>query len=78
MGGLPDILKIPDRAEKLSLPSANLPVSNLIKFPLPLQSKSTIFANPTDYLCNLCPSITAFDVLEIPVHLCSLSKPSAA
>jgi hypothetical protein len=67
MSGLPDILKIPDGPEKLSLPSANLPVSDLIKFPLPPQRKSTVFTDPTDYLCDLRPSITAFDVLEIPV-----------
>jgi hypothetical protein len=34
MSSLPDILKIPDGPEKLLLPSANLPVSDLIKFPL--------------------------------------------
>jgi hypothetical protein len=46
MGGLPDILKIPDGPEKFSLPSANLPVSDLIKFPLPLQHKSTVLSLP--------------------------------
>ncbi|KAJ7818909.1 hypothetical protein B0H14DRAFT_3147664 [Mycena olivaceomarginata] len=52
MNSLPDILKIPDGPEKLSLPSANLPVSDLIKFPLPPQRKSTVFTDPTDYLCD--------------------------
>jgi hypothetical protein len=42
MSGLPDILNILDGLEKLSLPSANLPVSDLIKFPLPPQRKSKI------------------------------------
>jgi hypothetical protein len=44
--GLPGILKIPDGSEKLSLPSANLPVSDLIKFPLPPQRKSTVLSLP--------------------------------
>jgi hypothetical protein len=46
MSGLPDFLKIPDGLEKFSLPSANLPVSDLIKFPLPLQHKSTVLSLP--------------------------------
>ncbi|KAJ7683823.1 hypothetical protein B0H14DRAFT_3058473 [Mycena olivaceomarginata] len=67
MGGLPDVLRVPDGPEKLSLPPTNLPVSNLIKFQLPPQHKSTVFADPTDYLLDLGPTITTFDVLEIPV-----------
>jgi hypothetical protein len=35
MGGLPDVLRIPDEPEKLSLLPTNLPVSNLITFQLP-------------------------------------------
>jgi hypothetical protein len=67
MSGLPDVLKIPDGPEKLSLPPNNLPVSSLIKFQLPPQHKSTVFADPTDYLSELPPTITTFNVREIPI-----------
>jgi hypothetical protein len=64
MSGLPNVLKILD-PEKLSLPPNNLPVSSLIKFQLPPQRKSTVFADPTDYLSELPPTITTFNVREI-------------
>ncbi|KAJ6583352.1 hypothetical protein DFH09DRAFT_1075771 [Mycena vulgaris] len=35
MSGLPDVLKIPDGPEKLSIPAGDLPVSALIKLKLP-------------------------------------------
>ncbi|KAJ7934966.1 hypothetical protein B0H13DRAFT_1854673 [Mycena leptocephala] len=50
MRGLPDALKIPDGPEKLSIPLTSLPVSSLIKFQLPPQRKSTVFADPTEYI----------------------------
>ena len=49
MSGLPDVLKIPDGPDKLSLLLNNLPVSSLIKFQLPPQRKSTVFADPTEH-----------------------------
>jgi hypothetical protein len=67
MSGLPDILKIPDGPEKLSLPHKNLPVSSLIELQLPPQRKSTVFVDPTDYLSELSPTITTFNVMEIAV-----------
>ncbi|KAJ6479173.1 hypothetical protein DFH09DRAFT_1108162 [Mycena vulgaris] len=42
MSGLPDVLKIPDGLEKLSIPAGNLPVSALIKLKLPPQRASSI------------------------------------
>jgi len=66
MSGLPDALKIPDGPEQLSLPPNNLPVSSLINFQLPPQHKSTIYADPTDYLADLPPTIITFNVTEIP------------
>ncbi|KAJ7824369.1 hypothetical protein B0H14DRAFT_3469381 [Mycena olivaceomarginata] len=69
MSGLPDVLKIPDGSEKLSLPPNNLPVSSLIKFQLPPQRKSTVFADPTDYLSELPPTITTFNVRVAPPHI---------
>jgi hypothetical protein len=67
MSGLPDVLKIPDGPEKLLLPPNNLPVSSLIKFQLPPQHKSTVFMDPTDYLSELPPTITTFNIREIPI-----------
>jgi hypothetical protein len=67
MAGLPDALKIPHGPEKLSLPPNNLPVSSLIKLKLPPQHKSTVFVDPTDYLSDLSPTISSFQVMEIPV-----------
>ncbi|KAJ7848723.1 hypothetical protein B0H14DRAFT_3452934 [Mycena olivaceomarginata] len=67
MSGLPDILRIPEGLEKLSLAGTSIPVSDFIKFPLPPQRKSTVFADPTEYLSDLRPTITTFNVLEIPV-----------
>ncbi|KAJ7938063.1 hypothetical protein B0H13DRAFT_2261373 [Mycena leptocephala] len=43
--GLPDILRIPGGQEKCSLLARDLTVSHLINFQLPLQRKSTTFAN---------------------------------
>ncbi|KAJ7278728.1 hypothetical protein C8J57DRAFT_1502589 [Mycena rebaudengoi] len=42
-----------------------LPVASLLNLQLPLQHKSTIFANPTEYLSNLPATITTFSVTEI-------------
>ncbi|KAJ7815543.1 hypothetical protein B0H13DRAFT_2381016 [Mycena leptocephala] len=67
MAGLPNALKILDGPEKLSLPPNNLPVSSLVKLKLPPQCKSTVFADPTDYLSDLSPMISSFQVMEIPV-----------
>jgi hypothetical protein len=64
MSGLPNVLKIPD-PEKPSLPPNNLPVSSLIKFQLPPQHKSTVFADPTDYLSELPPTISTAALLGI-------------
>ncbi|KAJ7028949.1 hypothetical protein C8F04DRAFT_1289414 [Mycena alexandri] len=47
MSGLPDVLKIPDGPEKLSIPAGDLPVSALIKLELPPQRTSSIFTRPT-------------------------------
>jgi hypothetical protein len=64
MSGLPDVLKISDGAERLSLPPNNLPVSSLIEFQLPPQRKSTVFAFQTvravrarnfDFLSHFAP-----------------------
>jgi hypothetical protein len=65
MSGLPDILRIPEGPEKCSLPARDLALSDLIKFQLPPQRKSTIFANASDYLSDLSPTITTFNVLDI-------------
>ncbi|KAJ6573705.1 hypothetical protein B0H10DRAFT_2236933 [Mycena sp. CBHHK59/15] len=67
MGGLPDILKIPDGPEKLSIPPASLSVSSLIKFQLPAQRKSTVFTDPAEYVSELHPTVVTFNVAEIPV-----------
>ncbi|KAJ7752973.1 hypothetical protein B0H16DRAFT_1418844 [Mycena metata] len=67
MSGLPDVLKIPDGPEKLSIPAGDLPVSALIKLELPPQRTSSIFTHPTDYLSELAPTITTFNVTEIVV-----------
>jgi hypothetical protein len=50
MSGLPDVLKIPDGPEKLSIPAGDLRVSALIKLKLPPQRTSSIYTHPTDYL----------------------------
>ncbi|KAJ7695272.1 hypothetical protein B0H14DRAFT_2650633 [Mycena olivaceomarginata] len=55
MAGLPDVLKIPDRPEKLSVPSPDLLVSKLLNFELP------------DYLSEVYPTVATFNVFEIPV-----------
>jgi hypothetical protein len=41
MANLPKVLKIPDGPEKLSLPSPDLPISQLVELRLPSQCKST-------------------------------------
>jgi hypothetical protein len=72
MSGLPDVLKIPDGPEKLSIPAGDLPVSALIKLELPPQRTSSIFMHPTDYLSELAPTITTFNATEIvapPSHV---------
>ncbi|KAJ6603452.1 hypothetical protein DFH09DRAFT_1068612 [Mycena vulgaris] len=65
MSGLPDVLKIPDGPEKLSIPAGDLPVSALIKLKLPPQRASSIYTHPTDYLSELAPTITTFNTAEI-------------
>ncbi|KAK6974495.1 hypothetical protein R3P38DRAFT_3378568 [Favolaschia claudopus] len=67
MSGLPDKLKIPEGVERLALPAADIPVTSLINFVLPPQRKSTAFADPSDYLSDLPPTVTVFDVKDIPV-----------
>ncbi|KAJ7215018.1 hypothetical protein GGX14DRAFT_696571 [Mycena pura] len=67
MSGLPDVLKIPDGPEKLSIPAGDLPVSALIKLKLPPQRASSIYTHPTDYLSELVPTITTFNAAEIVV-----------
>ncbi|KAJ7704920.1 hypothetical protein B0H17DRAFT_1126543 [Mycena rosella] len=67
MSGLPDIFKIPDGPEKLSIPPTSLSVSRLIKFRLPPQRKSTVFTDPTEYVSELHPTVVTFNVAEIPV-----------
>ncbi|KAJ6484281.1 hypothetical protein DFH09DRAFT_1106599 [Mycena vulgaris] len=67
MSGLPDVLKIPDGPEKLSIPAGDLPVSALIKLKLPPQRASSIYTHPTDYLSELAPTITTFNAAEIVV-----------
>ncbi|KAJ6488353.1 hypothetical protein DFH09DRAFT_1105703 [Mycena vulgaris] len=67
MSGLPVALRIPDGPEKLSLPPNNLPVSSLIEFQLPPQRKSTVYSNPINYLAELPPTLTTFNVMEIVV-----------
>ncbi|KAJ7748072.1 hypothetical protein B0H16DRAFT_1725684 [Mycena metata] len=62
MSGLPDVLKIPDGPEKQSIPPKNLPVSELMKLELPPQRKSSVFSHPTDYLSELTPTVTTFDM----------------
>ncbi|KAJ6542300.1 hypothetical protein DFH09DRAFT_1089115 [Mycena vulgaris] len=48
-------------------PPKNLPVSSLIEFQLPPQRKSTVYSDPTNYLAELPPTLTAFNVTEIVV-----------
>ncbi|KAJ7668831.1 hypothetical protein B0H17DRAFT_1248122 [Mycena rosella] len=67
MSGLPDVFKIPDRPEKLSIPLTSLSVSRLIKVQLPPQRKSTVFTDPTKYVSELHPTVVTFNVAEIPV-----------
>jgi hypothetical protein len=74
MAGLSDKLKIPDGPEKLSLPSPDLPVSKLLNFELPPQRKSSTFADPSDYLSGVSPTVVTFDVLEIPVPSAAVVK----
>ncbi|KAJ6555044.1 hypothetical protein DFH09DRAFT_1280668 [Mycena vulgaris] len=67
MSGLPVAFRIPDGPKKLSFPPNNLPVSSLIEFQLPPQRKSTVYSDPTDYLAELPPTLTTFNVTEIVV-----------
>ncbi|KAJ6600520.1 hypothetical protein DFH09DRAFT_1302981 [Mycena vulgaris] len=67
MSGLPVTLRIPDGPEKLSLPPNNLPVFSLIEIQLLPQRKSTVYSDPTDYLAELPPTLTTFNVTEVVV-----------
>jgi hypothetical protein len=67
MSSLPHSLKIPDGPEKLSLTPNNLPVSSIIEYLLLLQRKSSVFVDPSNYLCDLSPTITIFNLTEILV-----------
>ncbi|KAJ7838918.1 hypothetical protein B0H14DRAFT_2588249 [Mycena olivaceomarginata] len=79
MENLPDALRVPDGPEKLVLPSRDLPVSELIKLDLPPQRKSSTFTDPSDYLSDRPPTLTTFNVLEIPVpHVKDASHVNAA
>ncbi|KAJ6572436.1 hypothetical protein DFH09DRAFT_1079640 [Mycena vulgaris] len=75
MSGLPDVLKIPDGPEKLSIPAGDLPVSALIKLKLPPQRASSIYTHPTDYLSELAPTITTFNAAEIALGRAILLDP---
>ncbi|KAJ6523795.1 hypothetical protein DFH09DRAFT_1096515 [Mycena vulgaris] len=67
MSGLPVALRIPDGPEMLSLPPKNLPVSSHIKLQLLPHRKSTVYSDPTDYLAELPPTLTTFNMMEIVV-----------
>jgi hypothetical protein len=74
MENLPDALRVPDGPEKPVLPSRDLPVSKLIKLDLPPQHKSSTFTDPSDYLSDRPPTLTMFNVLEIPVPPAAVVK----
>ncbi|KAJ7192186.1 hypothetical protein GGX14DRAFT_578349 [Mycena pura] len=60
---------MPDGPEKLSMPPKSLPVSSLITFQLPPQLKSTVFADPADYLSlDLTFSMENKDARETSKH----------
>ncbi|KAF8186596.1 hypothetical protein K438DRAFT_1765362 [Mycena galopus ATCC 62051] len=65
MEALPESLRIPEAANTC-LPR-DLPVLKHIKFNLPSLHKSTAFLNPTNYLSEYVPTLTAFDPAVIPV-----------
>ncbi|KAJ7850518.1 hypothetical protein B0H14DRAFT_3664810 [Mycena olivaceomarginata] len=67
MGVLPEALHIPEEQEQLILPSVDLPVSSLMALELPPQRKSTVFVDHSDYLSDLPPTLTTFNVRDIPV-----------
>ncbi|KAJ6533333.1 hypothetical protein DFH09DRAFT_1325830 [Mycena vulgaris] len=67
MEALPESLRIPEATANAGLPPEDLPVFKLIKFNLPPLYKSTAFLNPTDYLSEYAPTLTAFDLAAIPV-----------
>ncbi|KAJ7843603.1 hypothetical protein B0H14DRAFT_3688863 [Mycena olivaceomarginata] len=58
----------------LSLPSPRPSVSKLLKFELPPQRKSSTFADPSDYLSEVSPTVVTFNVLEIPVPPAAVVK----
>ncbi|KAJ7937720.1 hypothetical protein B0H13DRAFT_1852356 [Mycena leptocephala] len=66
MEALPESLRIPEATANACLPPDDLPVLKLIKFNLPPLHKSTAFLNPTDYLLEYAPTLTAFDPASIP------------
>ncbi|KAJ7939000.1 hypothetical protein B0H13DRAFT_1851170 [Mycena leptocephala] len=70
MSGLPNSLKIPDGPERLSLPPNNLPVSSLIKFPLPLHKHPKLISSE----CRPCPPLPLHgpNLLEVAVPALSL------
>ncbi|KAJ7803964.1 hypothetical protein B0H14DRAFT_2612906 [Mycena olivaceomarginata] len=67
METLPESLRIPEATANTCLPPEDLPVLKLIKFNLPPLHKSTAFLNPTDYLSEYAPTLTAFDPAATPV-----------
>ncbi|KAF8146548.1 hypothetical protein K438DRAFT_1990565 [Mycena galopus ATCC 62051] len=67
MEALPESLQIPEATANACLPPEDLPVLKLIKFNLPPLHKSTAFLNPTNYLSEYAPTLTAFDPAAIPV-----------
>ncbi|KAJ7798457.1 hypothetical protein B0H14DRAFT_3492517 [Mycena olivaceomarginata] len=67
MDALPEALQIPEGQAQLILPSVDLPVSSLMTLELPPQRKSTAFIDPSDYLSDLPPTLTTFNLREIPV-----------
>jgi len=78
MGALPAALRIPDGPEKLVLPPLDLPVSSLMKLDLPLQRKSTTFIYPSDYISDLPPTLSTFELLKIPVPPSAVVKDLAS
>jgi hypothetical protein len=69
MGALRVTLRIPDGLEKLVLLPLDLPVLSLMKLDLPLQRKSTTFIYPSDYISNLPPTLSTFELLKFPCRL---------
>jgi hypothetical protein len=77
MAILPEVLRIPDGPENLSLPAPDLPISQLMELRLPPQRKSTTFADPSDYLSGQHPTVTTFMPSRFQYHLHLWLRPLA-